>query len=88
MRYIVLLLLVLMAALAQAQDKYILLQPARVFDGENMHEGWWVLVKNNHIEAAGPSQSISIPQGAQRVDLKGLTLLPGFIEGHSHLFLH
>jgi imidazolonepropionase-like amidohydrolase len=73
---------------AQQKDKYILLQPARVFDGEKMQEGWWVLVKNNLIEAAGPSQSITVPAGTQRIDLKGMTLLPGFIEGHSHLFLH
>jgi imidazolonepropionase-like amidohydrolase len=74
-------------AIAQ-QEKYILLQPSRVFDGETMHQGWWVLVKNNIIEAAGPSQSFSVPATAQRIDLKGTTLLPGFIEGHSHLFLH
>lgn len=75
-------------ATAQQTDKYILLQPARVFDGEKMQEGWWVLVKNNLIEAAGPSQSIKVPPGTQRIDLKGMTLLPGLIEGHSHLFLH
>ena len=74
--------------IAQQADKYILLQPARVFDGEKMQDGWWVLVKNNVIEAAGPSQSIKIPAGAQRIDLKGMTLMPGLIEGHSHLFLH
>ncbi|HYC29688.1 MAG TPA: amidohydrolase family protein [Chitinophagaceae bacterium] len=73
---------------AQQKDNYILLQPSRVFDGEKMQEGWWVLVKNNLIEAAGPSQSITVPAGTQKIDLKGLTLLPGFIEGHSHLFLH
>jgi imidazolonepropionase-like amidohydrolase len=73
---------------AQQSEKYILLQPARVFDGEKMNEGWWVLVKNNIIEAAGPSSSISIPAGTQKIDLKGLTLLPGLIEGHAHLFLH
>lgn len=53
-----------------------------------MQEGWWVLVKNNLIEAAGPSQSIRVPPGTQRIELKSMTLLPGLIEGHSHLFLH
>ena len=72
---------------AQRTD-YILLQPSRVFDGEKMQEGWWVLIKNNVIEAAGPSQSIKVPANTQRIDLKGMTLLPGLIEGHSHLFLH
>ncbi|HEY0680564.1 MAG TPA: amidohydrolase family protein [Chitinophagaceae bacterium] len=70
------------------QPKYILLQPSRVFDGENMQQNWVVLVKNNLIEAAGPVRNITIPEGTQRIELKGLTLLPGLIEGHSHLFLH
>jgi imidazolonepropionase-like amidohydrolase len=73
---------------AQQPDQYVLLQPSRVFDGEKMQEGWWVLIKNDIIEAAGPSSSITIPANAQRIDLKGATLLPGLIEGHSHLFLH
>lgn len=80
---------IILVQFAHAQvDNYTLLQPSRVFDGEKMHEGWWVLVKNDVIEAAGPSQSLSVPPAAQRIDLKGTTLLPGFIEGHSHLYLH
>lgn len=67
---------------------YTLLKPGRVFDGQQIHPGWWVLVKGNHIEAAGEPASITTPLSAKVIDLKGMTLLPGFIEGHSHLFLH
>jgi imidazolonepropionase-like amidohydrolase len=69
-------------------NAYTLFKPDRVFDGQQMHTGWWVLVKDNHIEAAGEPGSISAPSSAKIVALKGMTLLPGFIEGHSHLFLH
>ncbi|HEY2583069.1 MAG TPA: amidohydrolase family protein [Mucilaginibacter sp.] len=69
-------------------DNYILLKPDRVFDGQEMHTGWWVLVKGNHIEAAGEPSAITVPPSAKVIDLKGMTLLPGLIEGHSHLFLH
>ena len=86
--FLFILSIVLSLAIRAQEDQYILLQPSRVFDGEKMQEGWWVLVKNDMIEAAGPSASITIPANAQRIDLKGSTLLPGFIEGHSHLFLH
>ncbi|HVU97966.1 MAG TPA: amidohydrolase family protein [Puia sp.] len=65
-----------------------LLRPDRVFDGEQMHEGWQVLVRGRMIEAAGPAASIKAPADAIVVDLHGSTLLPGLIEGHSHLFLH
>ena len=71
---------------AQKNDSVYILQPDRVFDGEQMHEGWQVIVKNNIIEYAGvPSKQ---PANARVIVLKGCTLLPGLIEGHSHLFLH
>src|SRR5690349_4165076 len=67
-------------------DTIYLLKPDRVFDGEQMHEGWQVLVINNKITDAG---NISTKyKDAIVIDLKGCTLLPGLIEGHSHLFLH
>ncbi len=69
-------------------DSYTLFKPDRVFDGQQMHNGWWVLVKGKHIEAAGEPGSITMPTPVKVVELKGMTLLPGFIEGHSHLFLH
>lgn len=62
-----------------------LLKPDRVFDGEQMHEGWMVLVKKNKIESVGP---LIENNSAKIIELKGCTLLPGLIEGHSHLFLH
>jgi len=71
----------------QSQDQYILLKPDRVFDGEKMQTGWIVLVKNNIIEQAG-TMMFKLPAGTKIIELKGCTLLPGLIEGHSHLFLH
>ncbi|MFD2247761.1 metal-dependent hydrolase family protein [Pontibacter ruber] len=73
-------------AQATTADTWYLLKPARVFDGEKMHEGWQVLVKNNKIEAVG--MMTNTPPQAQVVELPGTTLLPGLIEGHSHLLLH
>jgi imidazolonepropionase-like amidohydrolase len=70
-----------------SQPVPILLKPARVFDGEAMHEGWVVLVRGGLIEAAGPTATVSTP-GAAVVDLPGTTLLPGLIEAHSHVLLH
>lgn len=88
MRFLILLALLLLPAKAWGEEPAILLRPARVFDGldPRPHEGWAVLVRGERIEAAGPS--LSPPPGARVVDLPGMTLLPGLIEGHSHLFLH
>ncbi len=63
------------------------LEPARVFDGTNpqAHVGWKVLVRGARIEAVG--ERVTAPE-AVVIALPGATLLPGLIEGHSHLFLH
>lgn len=70
------------------QDTFYLLRPDRVFDGQQMQEGWQVLVHNHLIEAVGAPGLVKAPSGTITMDLKGMTLLPGLIEGHSHLFLH
>src|ERR1700694_6044482 len=73
---------------AQGQtDSFYLLKPDRVFDGEHMHNDWIVLVHGNKIEQAG-SINLSLPAHTRVIELKGMTLLPGLIEGHAHLFLH
>ena len=82
-----LLLVVLFATSLQAQkEEYILLKGDRVFDGENMHEGWSVLIKNNLVEAVGMISNL--PANTVVKNYPGCTIMPGFIEGHSHLFLH
>src|SRR6202046_482754 len=53
-----------------------------------MHEGGQVLVHGQYIESVGAAGDLRGPAGAVVIDLKGATLLPGLIEGHSHLFLH
>jgi len=65
-----------------------LIIPARVFDGQEMHESWVVLIENGKIKAVGSIGQLSIPSNAKRIELPGTTLLPGLIEGHSHLLLH
>ncbi len=78
----------LLSSFSSAQsDSFYLLKPDRVFDGETMHTNWVVLVKGNKIEEAGPMQ-FKLPANTRVIELKGTTLLPGLIEGHSHLFLH
>ena len=71
--------------LSFSQSAY-LLKPTRVFDGEEMHSGWAVLVRDNKIIAVGPN--ISIDKDVKIIEFKNCSLLPGLIEGHSHLFLH
>jgi imidazolonepropionase-like amidohydrolase len=46
-----------------------------------------VLVEGDTIAAVGPASAVHAA-GAAVVELSGLTLMPGLIEGHSHLMLH
>jgi imidazolonepropionase-like amidohydrolase len=81
----------LAASLVDGQThRNLLLKPARVFDGlsSRPREGWVVLVRDDRIAAVGPAKSVSAPPGASVVVLPEMTLLPGLIDAHSHLFLH
>ncbi len=73
--------------LSQAVAVDVVLLPARVFDGETTHENWAVRVKGKRIDAAGPAASIQAGD-LRVVELPGLTLMPGLVEGHSHILLH
>ena len=73
-------------ATSGAASESTLLRPAAVFDGQEMHAGWSVLVTDDKIAAVG--SDIAAPAGARIIDLPSLTLMPGMIEGHSHMFLH
>ena len=77
----------LCAASLLAQPEVVVLKPARVFDGESSHEGWLVRVRGARIESAGPASSVETT-GAKVIDLPGTTVLPGLVEGHSHILLH
>ena len=74
----------------QAVVRSVLLKPSRVFDGVNAepHVGWVVVVTGEKIAAVGPASDVRVPADATTIDLPGTTLLPGLIEGHSHLLLH
>src|SRR5262245_3983355 len=87
MRLLIALLLLIAGAPTSAQE-VLLLRPARLFDGVDPapHEGWQVLVRGDRIVAVG--RDVEAPADAQVIDLPGMTLMPGLIEAHAHLFLH
>jgi imidazolonepropionase-like amidohydrolase len=88
--------IVAFAAIGRAQQQAsdttqaLVLVPDAVWDGvaDAPQRGWVVVVRGKTIEAVGPPSRVSIPDAAKRIDLSGTTLIPGLIEGHSHLFLH
>ncbi|RMF21527.1 MAG: amidohydrolase family protein, partial [Bacteroidetes bacterium] len=81
-------LLLLGSCALTAQESGLLLRPQWLFDGQALHEGWEVWVEGAHIRAAGPVGTLPAPEGSEVLELQGQTLLPGLIEGHSHILLH
>lgn len=67
-------------------DQVTVLEPRAVFDGDSVRVGVGVGVRGDRIVWVGPLRDR--PAGSRVVALPGLTLLPGLIEGHSHLLLH
>jgi imidazolonepropionase-like amidohydrolase len=63
-------------------------EPTRVFDGLDLHSDWVVIVKDQQILFAGESSKAPEIETDRVITLEGQTLLPGLIEGHSHILLH
>lgn len=87
-RFVLFLFLWSFAAFAQPQPKVILLHAARLLDVEagRVIQPGEILIKGERIAEAGAT--VSHPAGAQTIDLGDVTLMPGLIDAHVHLFLH
>lgn len=63
-------------------DNDLLIRDARVFDGLRVREDTDVLVLDGRIAAVG--KDLRAPEGVAALDATGKTLLPGFIDAHTH----
>jgi imidazolonepropionase-like amidohydrolase len=44
-----------------------------------------MLVRNQRIVSLGPAQAVDVPEGTQRIDVTGKTIVPGLINAHGHV---
>lgn len=88
-RYKILHILLLTLALlgcrpAAGQAETFAITNVRIFDGTSMVPKGTVVVTDGRIAASGPDAKA--PAGAEVIDGAGATLLPGFIDSHTHSF--
>jgi imidazolonepropionase-like amidohydrolase len=64
--------------------QFFAIQNARIFDGSNILPQGTVLVQDGTITVV--SSNVKCPSDAQVIDGTDCTLLPGFIDSHTHTF--
>lgn len=64
------------------------IRAGRMFDGKSdaLVREQVILVEGTRIVQVGPASQVSIPRGAEVLDLSNATVLPGLIDGHTHIF--
>jgi imidazolonepropionase-like amidohydrolase len=87
MKRILLSLLILATSLGISQEKIKVIKCGSLIDvkNEQVKKNVLILIKGNKIEKVG---TFEIPPGAEIIDLSDMTVLPGLIDSHVHLFLH
>lgn len=83
MKFVVLLLCLLFTGVILPAAEDFAVTDVRVFDGVTVREKASVLVRGGRIAAMGPA--LAIPTGVRVIDGRGLTLLPGLIDAHTHV---
>jgi imidazolonepropionase-like amidohydrolase len=76
-----------LAAQEARPESTVVLRGARLIDGTGAPAvpNGVVVVRGSRIVAAGAAGSVAVPQGARVIDLGDVTLLPGFIDAHTHI---
>ncbi len=84
--FAILLLIVCTDGIASAQTRPIVIQGALLIDGTGRPpvEDSVVIFSGGRIQEVGKRGEVPIPRGAQVIDAKGKTLMPGLIDGHCH----
>jgi len=68
-------------------EKILVVQGGKLIDGTGRPpiDNAVIIIQSSRIQAVGRSGDVAVPAGTEVIDVKGRTILPGFIDGHGHL---
>ncbi|MGE5061349.1 MAG: amidohydrolase family protein [Betaproteobacteria bacterium] len=68
-------------------EKALVVRGGTLIDGTGRppREDSIIVIQAGRIRTVGVSGNVAVPEGAEIIDVKGKTVLPGFIDGHGHL---
>ena len=76
------------AELAPRYSGSVVIENADVFDAASgaILPAYSIAIADGRITAIGPTRGFRVPRGAQRVDARGKTVIPGMWDMHAHTF--
>ncbi len=68
-------------------EEILVVQGGKLIDGTGRPpiDNSTIVIQGGKFTAVGRSGEVAVPAGAQVIDVRGKTVLPGFIDGHGHL---
>lgn len=68
----------------------LLITGARVLssDGERFRDGLAIVIQGGHITTIAPADTVAVAPTTPHVDARGLWVVPGLVDLHTHLLLH
>jgi imidazolonepropionase-like amidohydrolase len=81
-------MLSLAASLFAQAPQVIVVRAGKLFDSKSgqLLTNQVIVIQGERISDAGPAAVVKIPAGAQVLDLSQATVLPGLIDGHTHVY--
>ena len=71
-------------------NERVAIRAGRLFDGksDDLKKQQVILIEGTRIVQVGSANDVRIPPGTEILDLSNATVLPGLIDGHTHVFAH
>jgi imidazolonepropionase-like amidohydrolase len=75
------------ARAAEEKPKIVVIKAGRLFDGtgDSCKKAQVIVIEGERIKAVGAEGEVKVPDGAEVLDLSGMTVLPGLIDCHVHM---